>query len=227
MNSVSSGEVGILIVDDHTVVCSALRVLIEKHPNWLVVGEASNGTGALEAASKEQPEIILLDVCLGVDNGIDLIPELLKVSPESRIVILTGVQDEDEFRRAIRQGAMGVVTKSASSEMLVKAIDRVNAGELWLNRQMTATLVAEMRQPENTPVPASEPDPAAHLTCREREVITLLGEGLKNKQIADRLFISETTVRHHLTSILRKLDLSDRVELLIFAYRHDLVTVRR
>ncbi len=228
MNSGVSGDsIGILIVDDHAVVCSALRVLMEKHPNWIVIGEASNGADAIALATKEQPEIILLDLCLGDENGVDLIPDLLQAAPESRVILLTAVQDEDEFRRAIRQGAMGVVSKGAPAEMLIKAIERVYAGELWLNRQMTATVVTELRRTKSSPGRGTGPDPAAQLTSREREVITLLGEGLKNKQIADRLCISETTVRHHLTSILRKLDLSDRVELLIFAYRHNLVTVQR
>lgn len=224
---VSRGSIGILIVDDHTVVCSALRVLIEKHPNWIVVGEAGNGADAVALAAKEQPEIILLDLCLGDENGIDLIPTLLKAASEARIILLTAVRDEEEFRRAVRLGAMGVVGKGAPAEMLIKAIDRVNAGELWLNRQMTATLVTELRQIKPSPLRAPAPEPVDQLTGREREVITLIGEGLKNKQIADRLYISETTVRHHLTSILKKLDLSDRVELLIYAYRHNLVTVQK
>ncbi len=226
-SGVSRDSIGILIVDDHAVVCSALRALIEKHPNRIVVGEAGNAADAVALAAKEQPEIILLDLCLGDENGVDLIPDLLKASSESRIILLTAVQDEDEFRRAVRQGALGVVGKGAPAEMLIKAIDRVNAGELWLNRQMTATVVTELRRAKSPPGRVIEPEPAARLTGREREVITLIGEGLKNKQIADRLCISETTVRHHLTSILKKLDLSDRVELLIFAYRHNMVTVQR
>ncbi len=224
---VSRDGIGILIVDDHAVVCSALRALIEKNPNWIVVGEAGNGANAIALAAKEQPEIILLDLCLGDENGIDMIPELLKAASEARIILLTAVQNEDEFRRAIRQGAMGVVSKNTPAEMLIKAIDRVNAGELWLNRQMTAAVVTELRRTKSSPGPAIEPDPAAQLTSREREVIALIGEGLKNKEIADRLFISETTVRHHLTSILKKLDLSGRMELLIYAYRHNLVAVQQ
>jgi two-component system nitrate/nitrite response regulator NarL len=219
--------IGILIVDDHAVVRTALRLLLEKQPGITVVGEASNRAEALELASREQPEIILLDLCLREESGMDLIPELLRSAEAAKIVVLTSVQDEAEFRRAIRLGAMGVVSKEAPANLLVKAIERVNAGELWLNRQMTAVLVTELRRPAEPAKPTPESDMIAKLTHREMEIISLVGEGLKNKQIAGRLFISETTVRHHITSILNKLDVSDRLELLIFAYKNDLVAIRR
>lgn len=223
----SRNSIGILIVDDHAVVCSALRLLIENHPNWMVVGEAGNGEEAKRITAKEQPELILLDLRLGDENGVDLIPELLAAASEARILLLTGSDEPDEFRRAVRLGAMGVVSKSARAETLVKAVDRTLAGELWLNRHMTADLVKEMRAAGSQTKAPSATDPHSMLTSREREIIDLLAEGLKNKQIANRLCISETTVRHHLTSILRKLELSDRLELLIYAYRNNLVTLQR
>ena len=192
----------------------------------MVVGEASNRAEALELASREQPEIILLDLCLREESGMDLIPELLQTAEVTKIVVLTSVQDEAEYRRAIRLGAMGVVSKEAPANFLIKAIERVNAGELWLNRQMTAVLVTELRRPAETSKPSPESEMIARLTNREMEIVSLVGEGLKNKQIADRLFISETTVRHHITSILNKLDVSDRLELLIFAYKNDLVAIK-
>jgi DNA-binding NarL/FixJ family response regulator len=223
----SRPTIGILLVDDHAVVRAALRLLIEKQPGMVVVGEASNKAEALAIASREQPELILLDLCLGEENGIDFIPELLAIAEETKIIILTGVRDPEEHKRAIRLGAMGVVNKEASANLLIKAIDRVYAGELWLDRHSTANLVSGLRRDLQTPKPATEQDTTAQLTSREREVICLVGEGLKNKQIADRLCISEATVRHHLTSILRKLEVSDRLELLIFAYQNNLVSIKR
>jgi DNA-binding NarL/FixJ family response regulator len=219
--------IGILIVDDHEVVRIGLRHLIEKQPHMKVIGEACNCADALKVASQEQPDIIILDLCLGVDNGTDIIPELLRLSEESRIIVLTGVQDEEELRRASRLGAMGVIAKDAPTHMLIKAIDRVYAGELWLNRRLTAALVAELRRPGEELHSNGEAKLIAQLTDRELEIIDLIGEGLKNKQIADRLCISETTVRHHVTSILGKLNVSDRLELLIFAYRNNLVAIKR
>lgn len=219
--------IGILIVDDHEVVRVGLRHLIEKKPHMKIVGEAWNRADALKIATREQPEIILLDLCLGAENGADAIPELLSVSEESRIIVLTAVQDEEELRRVSRLGAAGVIAKDAPTDMVIKAIDRVHAGELWLNRRLTAALVAELRRPGQESLSSDEGKMIAQLSDREKEVISLIGEGLKNKQIADRLFISETTVRHHITSILKKLQVSDRLELLIFAYKNNLVSIKR
>ncbi len=204
-----------------------MRLLVEDRSGMIVVGEAKNSEEALDITAREQPEIILLDLCLGSESGIDLIPELLSISQDSRIIVLTAVQEETVWRRAIRQGAMGVVSKEASAEFLLRAIERVNAGELWLTRHATASLVSELRRANQLKQPEPDLDPAAQLTAREREVIDLVGEGLKNKQIADRLYISETTVRHHLTSILKKLNVSDRLELLVFAYRNKLVSIKQ
>jgi DNA-binding NarL/FixJ family response regulator len=225
--AVAQTTIGILIVDDHEVVRLGLRHMIETQPHMKIVGETGNRADALAIASREKPEIIILDICLGLENGNDMIPELLRVAEESRIIVLTAVQDEEELRRASRLGAMGVITKDTPAHMLIKAIDRVNAGELWLNRRLTAALVAELRRPEDRLNGNGEKKMIAQLSNREQDIISLIGEGLKNKQIAARLYISETTVRHHITSILGKLQVSDRLELLIFAYRNNLVAIRR
>jgi len=223
----SRPTIGILLIDDHAVVRAALRLLIEKQPGMVVVGEASGKAEAIALAARELPEIIVLDLCLGEESGIGLIPELLAASEESKIVILTGVRDPEEHHAAMRQGAMGVINKETSPDMLLKAIERVHAGELWINRNMTAKLVSTLRRDLDGPRSAPAADPCTQLTGREHEIISLVGEGLKNKQIADRLCISEATVRHHLTSILKKLDVSDRLELLIFAYQNNLVSIKR
>jgi len=170
---------------------------------------------------------VLLDLCLDEESGIDMIPKLLAAAEESKILVLTGVRDPAEHQRAIRAGAMGVVLKETSPEMLIKAIRRVHEGELWLDRHMTASLVARLRRDLQAPKPVPETDLAGSLTGREREIIDLVGEGLKNKGIADRLCISEATVRHHLTSILKKLEVSDRLELLIFAYKNNLISMSK
>jgi two-component system nitrate/nitrite response regulator NarL len=219
--------IGILVVDDHEVVRVGLRHLIEKQPHMTIVGEACNRSDALKIASQEQPEIIILDLCLGDESGTDLIPELLRIAEESKVIVLTAVQDEEQLRSASRLGAAGVITKDAPADMVIKAIERVHAGELWLNRRLTAALVAELRRPGQEPISNNEGKLIGQLTEREKEVVSLIGEGLKNKQIADRLCISETTVRHHITSILKKLQVSDRLELLIFAYKNDLVKIKR
>jgi len=223
----SKPTIGVLLIDDHAVIRSALRFLIEKQPGMVVVGEAGTKAEALPIAAREQPEIIVLDLCLGEESGLDLIPELMGAAEDAKIIILTGISDPAEHQRAIRLGAMGVVRKETSAEMLLKAIRRVNEGELWLDRHMTANLVVGLRRDLQAPKAPADADKASQLTGREREIVELIGEGLKNKQIADRLCISEATVRHHLTSILRKMEVADRMELLIFAYQHNLLSVKR
>ncbi|PYU95041.1 MAG: DNA-binding response regulator [Acidobacteria bacterium] len=215
----------VLMVDDHKVVRSGLRMLIESHPRMKVVGEAGKGSDALAAASREHPDVILLDLVLGKETGTDLIPGLLAASEESRILVLTALHDEEEHRRAVRLGAMGVLNKEASTELMIKAIEKVYEGEFWLDRFMTASLLAEMRRPAESKKQEPTEDKTARLTAREREVISLVGKGLKNKQIAERLSISESTVRHHLTSVFNKLEVCDRLELLVFAYENGMVAV--
>jgi two-component system, NarL family, nitrate/nitrite response regulator NarL len=221
----SKPTIHVMMVDDHRVVRSGLRMLIESHPRMKVVGEAGKGSDALVVAAREHPDVILLDLVLGEETGTDLIPGLLAASEGTRILILTALHDEDEHRRAVRLGAMGVLNKEASSELMIKALEKVYEGEFWLDRFMTASLLAEMRRPSQPKKQQIPEDKTARLTAREREVISLVGKGLKNKQIAERLSISESTVRHHLTSVFNKLEVGDRLELLVFAYENGMVAV--
>jgi two-component system nitrate/nitrite response regulator NarL len=213
-------QIRILLIDDHTVMRLGLRLLIENQQGLKVVGEASGRTDALELAEREQPDIILLDLALPGTDGVDLIPELLSIAKETRILVLTGVLEPEIHTRAMRLGAMGVVLKEKAPEVLLKAIEKVHQGEIWLDRAMVANVFSERSRAREAAKKDPEAAKIATLTEREREVISLVGEGLRNKQIADRLFISEGTVRNHLTTIFGKLEVSDRFELLMYAYRH-------
>lgn len=210
----------ILLVDDHTVMRLGLRLLIENQHGLMVVGEASGRTDALEVAEREQPDIILLDLTLPGTDGITLIPELLAVAEKTRILVLTGVLEPEAHTRAMRLGAMGVVLKEKAPEVLIKAIEKVHQGEIWLDRAMVANVFSEKLHARELRRHDPEAAKLATLTGREREVIALVGQGLRNKQVADRLFISEGTVRNHLTTVFGKLEVSDRFELLIYAYKH-------
>jgi two-component system nitrate/nitrite response regulator NarL len=221
----------VLLIDDHAAVRSLLRILIESQLGLKVIGEAGNRADALAIAARKQPDIILLDLDLGRDSGLDFLPELFTAAKDARVLVLTGVRDPGAHARAVRLGAMGLVMKEEAAEVVIKAIEKVHAGEVWLDRSTAAKVLTEItRAPEakksDPPTEAKESDPEvvkiATLTEREREVIALIGEGLKNKQIATRLQISETTVRHHLTSVFGKLGVSDRLELVIYAYRNSL-----
>jgi DNA-binding NarL/FixJ family response regulator len=197
-------------------------MLIESRPGWHVVGEAANGSDALAAVAREQPDIIVLDLDLGNSSGLDFQAEVLTIAPAARVLILTGVRDPELHRRAVHLGALGLVVKEKAAAVLLQAIEKVAAGEVWLEPSLTASVLREMTRPRQAQPRDPEAAKISLLTQREREVIPLIGEGLKNQQIAKRLFISEATVRHHLTSIFAKLEVADRLELLAYAYRHGL-----
>lgn len=219
MNDESPEIIRILIVDDHAVVRAGLRMLIDQNPAMKVVGQAGNRSEALGIASSEQPNLIILDILLGDEDGLTVLPELREVAPAARVLVLTGLRGSENLRRAVMAGAMGVVLKEHAAEVLIKAITKVNDGEVWLDRLSMGSLLDEMTQP---PEPDPEAEKISSLTTREREVIALIAEGLKNKQIGQRLFITETTVTHHLSSIFSKLEVADRLELLIYAFSRNL-----
>jgi DNA-binding NarL/FixJ family response regulator len=204
-----------------------MRVIIEGRPGLVVVGEAGNRADALAIATREQPDIILLDLLLGGESGLEVLPELLLVARQARVLIFTGLDDQDRQAQAIRLGAMGVVLKGMAPQTIIKAIEKVHAGEVWLDRSMMARMLTEMSHPAQAAASkAVKVDPhamkIATLTEREREIISLIGDGMKNREIASRLFISEITVRHHLSSIFSKLEVADRLSLAIYAYQFGL-----
>ena len=217
-----SQPIRVVIVDDHVVVRTGLRMLIESRPGITVVGEASNGSEALAVVARTQPNIIVLDLDLGGESGLDYFPGLRTAASTARVLVLTGVRDPELHRRAVRLGSMGLVRKEEAAEVLLQAIKKVHAGEVWLEPAMIASVLGEMTGTRASQLLDPEAAKIASLTEREREVVTLMGQGLRNKQIAERLGISETTVRHHLTSIFAKLGVTDRLELVIYIYRHGL-----
>jgi len=218
----SEHPITIMIVDDHVVIRSGLRMLIEQNEQMRVIAMAGNQAEALERAASNTPDVIILDLLLGDEDALDFLPELCQTSPKSRVLVLTGVQNPDAHRRAIRRGAMGIVLKEHAADQLLKAIKKVYDGEVWIERSMMGSMIQEFTKPTMADPEAAKIE---SLTDREREVIALIGEGLKNKQVGERLFISETTVTHHLSSVFSKLDVSDRLELIIYAFRHGLAKI--
>lgn len=217
-----SRKVSILIVDDHAVIRAGLKLLIETDERFGVCGEAGNCEDAISAAEANQPNLILLDLDLDGENALECMPALLRAAPGARVLVLTGLGDARVHSGALKAGAMGLVLKEKAAEVLLKAIDKVNQGEVWFDRTTMGSVLSEMSRNGGRAGEDPEGMKIASLTDREREVVTLIGEGLRNKQIAERLFISETTVRHHLTSVFDKLNVADRLELVIYAYRHNL-----
>jgi len=226
MATASSREIRVILVDDHKVVREGLRLLIQSQPGFKVVGDAVNSKEALLVAAREQPDVILLDLDLGSESGIDIISQLLATATRAHVLALTGLRDPEVHRQAILHGAMGVVQKEKASQVLLKAIEKVHAGEVWYDRSKLGSVLADFsRGPEAKETEAPVVN-GPILTQRESEIVALVSQGLKNQQIADRLFISHVTVRHHLTSIFAKVGVSSRLELIIYAYNQGLAKVR-
>ncbi|MDQ4078535.1 MAG: response regulator transcription factor [Chloroflexota bacterium] len=213
----------VLLVDDHELVRAGLRLLIEAHERLMVVGESDTRNGLCCMARKQQPDIIVLDV--DDNQAIDIIPELRTAADCAQLIVLTEGKQPDVQHEAVYRGAQGIVLKEQGPAVLWKAIQKVYEGEVWMNRSMMARVLDAMRNAKQQR--SVEEERIATLTEREREVIVLIGDGMRNQEIAARLHISESTVGHHLSSIYSKLDVSDRLELLIFAYRHRIVDLPR
>ena len=217
----------VLIVDDHKIIREGLRDLIESRRGMTVVGDAGNRADALRLAARGRLDIIVLDLDLGEDSGLSLIPELLRLCADAGIIILTGLRDAEKRDRAMELGAKGMVLKEEGAAELLNAIEKVHhTGEYWLEPGAARRLLGR-----RTVRAVEKPDPEAAkiaaLTEREREIITLVGEGLENKEIAERLrpVVAEATVRNNLSVIYSKLNIQGgRLGLLIYAYKHGLVS---
>lgn len=212
----------IMIADAHALVREGLRLLIESKPGIVVVGEAGNASEAVEVATRTQPDMILLELNLN-GSSIDFVSLVLDAAKQARLLVVTGVRDARVYSRVVELGAAGIISKEESGEALRKAIDKVYAGEFWLDHSTTANVLGKITCKRNADENGNDEDARiALLSHRERQVISLVGQGLKNKEIAKNLSLSETTVRHHLTTIFSKLGVSNRLELIVYAYRHHL-----
>jgi two-component system nitrate/nitrite response regulator NarL len=214
----------IMMVDDHASIRGGLRLLLESHDNLKVVGEAGNKEEAQIVFDREKPELVLLDLDLRGESGLDLIEGF--VAKGARVLVLTGVIDDQQHRLCLRLGAVGLVEKERAPNVLLKAIEKVHQGEIWFDRAMMSDVLSNVLRQKDEKETDPEAAKIASLTDRELQVIALVREGRKNKQIAERLFISDTTVRHHLTSIFGKLGVSDRLELVIYSYKYELAKSR-
>jgi two-component system response regulator DegU len=216
------GKVRIAVIEEHQLFRQGLCLLLSQHSELKVVGDAGAWTEALSLIRREQPDVVIIAISPENSDGINLLPQIFEVSEATKVLVLLESGDQELPRRAMRLGAAGVLFKNKSADMLVKAIECINAGEAWLDRSTTASLLRELSPRSRTVKRDPEEAKIASLSQREREVIQFVGKGLKNKQIAEALFISDITVHHHLTNIYSKLEVTDRLELLIYAYRNGL-----
>jgi len=222
MKAYSDKPIRIVIIDNQTLVRAGLRLILEKHPGLKVVGEAGKANEGLEIVSSQKPDIILLKLDPFSSIGLEIIGKFTNASSSSRIILLARLDEVPVFINAIQEGVLGIVLKTQTPETLIKAIQKVHAGEVWIERSMIASLLSGLTNGQRLITQDPQTKSITELSPRERQVIQQIGKGLKNSQIAKQLCLSETTVRHHLTSIYEKLGVSDRLELLVFAHRNGL-----
>lgn len=214
----------ILIADDHVLFREGIRAIIGHWDDFRVVGEASNGAQAVEMALELKPDIMLMDVHMPVMDGIEATRRLTRELPDTQIVILTVSEDEDDLFRAIKFGAHGYVLKDTPSKRLHDELRRMLHGESPLSGLMVTKILEEISQPANSA--QAQADAREPLSEREKEVLCLLAEGLSNSQIAERVHLSENTVKKHLRSILEKLHLNNRIEAAVYAVKEGFVSSR-
>jgi DNA-binding NarL/FixJ family response regulator len=199
-----------------------LRALIEEDPGFSVVGMAQEPLA--RNVSDVSVDVILVDLIDGDTNTLERLPELIQAADGARVLVLTDSADADIHLRAVRLGAMGGMSRTESATVLFKAIRAVYSGEIWMDRALLrAALQGKPVADKEQKTQSETARRIADVTVRERDVIALICEGRKNREIADSLFISECTVRHHLTSIFDKLGVENRLELLLFAQEHNLI----
>jgi len=208
-----------LIADDHPVVRTGIRHLLETEPGIELVGEATNGREAVNAVNQFHPDVILLDLVMPELDGTGAIREIKAQNPEVRILVLTTFASDDKLYPAIKAGAMGYLLKDTEPEDLVRAIQQVHRGEYPLSPAIAQKVLREIARRAEEPL-TSDP-----LTAREVEVLGLIARGLTNRQIADQLVISEATVRTHVGNILGKLHLTTRTQAALYALREGLASL--
>ena len=219
----------ILVVDDHTLFRRGLMALLARDPQLQVVGDVADAGDALRRAKELQPDLILLDNHLPGVNGVDALPALQEAAPEARVLMLTVSEDERDMAAALRAGASGYLLKTIEGDALVAAIIRAMRGESVIAEEMTGKLFAAYRQataapPRGETAPAAPaPSPLAQLSPREQDILRGIARGASNKEIGRDLGIAETTVKIHVQHVLRKLDVSSRVQAAVIASENGLL----
>lgn len=208
-----SEHIRILIADDHAIVREGLRALIATEPGMELLDEASDGVQAVDKALALRPDVILLDMMMPRKDGLGAIGDIIKENPDAKILVLTSFAEDEKVFPAIKAGALGYLLKDSSPQELLQAIRNVYNGEASLHPTIARKLMRELNQPASLP-PTTDP-----LTEREVEVLRLVAQGLSNDEIAQKLVVSERTVRTHVSHILDKLHLANRTQMALYAVR--------
>ncbi|MGD0773286.1 MAG: response regulator transcription factor [Candidatus Solibacter sp.] len=230
----SKSKIRIVVADDHPIFRDGLCRLLALEEDFEVVAQAQDGRQVLDVLQQHEPDILLLDLKMPGLDGLATLQRLQIAKNKTRVIVLTASDDKNEFVQAMKLGTSGIVLKQTATELLIKSIRKVHAGEIWLDSHTTAAVIRQfVANDEAQPSVHSLPPPPptrererSPLSQREREIVALVAQGFKNKEMAEKMFISEQTVKNHLHNIFDKLGVSDRLELALYAIHNNLHTGR-
>jgi len=224
-------KIRIVVADDHPIFRDGLCKLLALEEDFEVVAQAQDGREVLDVLQQYEPDILLLDLKMPGLDGLGTLQRLQTVRNRTRVIVLTASDDKNEFVQAMKLGTSGIVLKQTATDLLIKSIRKVHAGEIWLDSHTTAAVIRQFVSADEAP--SQQPSVAAPrererspLSQREREIVALVAQGFKNKEMAEKMFISEQTVKNHLHNIFDKLGVSDRLELALYAIHNNLHTGR-
>ena len=221
----SNVPIRLLIADAQPIVLEGLRTVLSQHSNIQVVGEAQDGLETIDKTVHLDPDVVMLDLKLPRVDGLTVLRSIQTRAPRSKVMFFASADNKDEFVEAMKLGCCGILLKDAPTTMIEKSIQKVYDGEIWLDSTTTAAVIRQFASP--TDFPAAHTNGKANreraqLSQREREIISLIAQGYKNKEIAEKMFITEQTVKNHLHNVFDKLGVSDRLELALYAIHNSL-----
>jgi len=211
-------QIKVMIAEDHSMIRAGLKQLLELEPDIRVIAECSDGKMTVEKYQEVRPDVILIDINMPVMNGLEALEKIRTFDSEAKAVMLTIHQDRDYLLRALEIGALGYILKDADASALIESVRSVYEGQTYIQPVMARELVNEYKR-----IRSGADDPRNQLTDREKEVLKLLTKGMLNKEIANALTISEKTVKNHISSIFRKLNVQDRTQAAVYAIKNRLV----
>lgn len=221
----STAPIRVLIADGHPIVLEGLRNVLNQQASIQVVGEAADGMEAIEKAVSLDPDVVMMDLRMPRVDGLTVLRSIHTRAPRSKVILFSGADSKDEFVEAMKLGCSGILSKESAISLIERSIAKVYAGEIWLDSNTTAAVIRQFASPAEFPAPANNGKSSrerAQLSQREREIIILIAQGYKNKEIAEKMFITEQTVKNHLHNVFDKLGVSDRLELALYAIHNSL-----
>ncbi len=221
----STPSIRVFIADAHPIVIEGLKGVLNQQPGIEVVGESSDGMDAIEKIVQISPDVVLLDPKMPRVDGLTVLRSIQTRAPQSKVILFTSTDNKEDSIEAMKLGCSGILQKDASVSMIEKSIHKVHQGEIWLDSNTTAAVFRSFAAPSEYPnnqLNGKLSRERAQLSQREREIIILIAQGYKNKEIAEKMFITEQTVKNHLHNVFDKLGVSDRLELALYAIHNSL-----